>query len=62
MVMLLELLGKRNLISQDLQLHPVQQFRGRFSSGSYFLSLWIGANDVLGYAVAGGIGKIKRQP
>jgi hypothetical protein len=62
MVMLLELLGKRkSLFRKICNCTRYNNFRGRFV-GSSFFSLWIGANDVLGYAVAGGIGKIKRQP
>jgi hypothetical protein len=34
---LLELLGKRNLISQDLQLHPVQQFDALVQAPTFFL-------------------------
>jgi hypothetical protein len=63
MVMLLELLGEAQiLISQDLQLQFYNNFRGRFSSGSYFLFFMDRANDVLGYAVAGVLVKSKDNP
>jgi hypothetical protein len=60
--MLLELLGKRKPYFARFATAPGTTILGDALVGSSFFSLWIGANDVLGYAVAGVLVKSKDNP